>query len=148
MPTMWNEAHRRGLLSRLGALRADTKPAWGKMNCAEMLAHLNESMKMALGDLRPKLKNTRLSRFPLKQLVLYVLPWPKGVPTSPELLARGDGAGFDAERALLPSLVERLVGRRGAPGWPVHPAFGVLSERAWGFLVWRHMDHHLRQFGA
>jgi hypothetical protein len=48
----------------------------------------------------------------------------------------------------LKALVDRFTPRGAGGRWPEHPAFGKLTERAWGVLVYRHMDHHLRQFGA
>jgi hypothetical protein len=84
---------------------------------------------------------------PLKQFIVYIAPFPKNVPTAPELLARSP-RDWGADIAELRSLIERFSARRGAEQWPDHPAFGRLSERAWGVLVYRHMDHHLRQFGA
>jgi hypothetical protein len=45
-------------------------------------------------------------------------------------------------------LLDRAASARTTDTWPEHPAFGKLSTRAWGVLIYRHMDHHLRQFGA
>ena len=62
------------------------------MNASGMMAHLNDSYRMVLGDLKVKSKNLPL-RYPgIKQLVIYALPFPKGAPTAPELIARCDGA--------------------------------------------------------
>jgi uncharacterized protein DUF1569 len=85
---------------------------------------------------------------PLKQFIIYVAPFPKSAPTAPELLTRFPAA-WQADVAELQALVDRFVarGRESSP-WPEHPAFGKLSHRAWGVLTYRHMDHHLRQFGA
>jgi len=75
------------------------------------------------------------------------MPFPKGAPTSPELSARPPG-DWDREVVALRALVEQF-GRRDPNGrWPDHPAFGRLTGRAWGVLVYRHSDHHLRQFGV
>jgi hypothetical protein len=48
----------------------------------------------------------------------------------------------------LQALVDRFTPRRASGRWPEHPAFGKLSERAWGVHVYRQMDHHLKQFGV
>ena len=69
------------------------------------------------------------------------------MPTAPELLARSP-RDWHADVADLQALVHRFTPRGAAGRWPEHPAFGTLSERAWGVLVYRHMDHHLKQFGA
>ncbi len=103
---------------------------------------------MALGDLPTKPKNGPLRFPPLKQLVIYVFPFPKGVPTAPELLARVDGAQFERERETFPLLLERIGARATALNWPNSPAFGRMSRRDWGVLSYKHVHHHFTQFGV
>jgi hypothetical protein len=117
------------------------------MNAPRMVAHLADALKMALGELQVAPKQTPL-RFPgIKQLVIYVLPWPPGAPTAPELLARAPAA-WNGEVVTLSALLERFAERTASGSWPSHPAFGSMSGRAWGVLVYRHCDHHFRQFGV
>jgi hypothetical protein len=85
--------------------------------------------------------------FPVKHLFLYVLPIPKGVPTAPELLAR-EPAPWAEERAQLAALVARFGGAPARAAWPEHPLFGPLTAHEWGTLTYKHVDHHLRQFGV
>lgn len=85
--------------------------------------------------------------FPLKHLILYVLPFPKGAPTAPELLVAEPGP-VAAGQTSLQELLER-VGAGPAKGLgPVHPLFGQISRQEWGVLMHKHVDHHLRQFGV
>jgi hypothetical protein len=89
----------------------------------------------------------RCTVFPIKHLILHVVPFPQGAPTAPELLAPG-GASVDAIRSEHDSLAERIgAGPREGHG-PVHPLFGRLSFSEWGVATYQHTDHHLRQFGA
>jgi hypothetical protein len=146
MSTVFRTEVRAVLVRRLDALTPQDTPRWGRMNAPQMLTHVAEQLRMALGELPVATKNTPFRRFPLKQLIVYWLPWPRGVPTSPELIARMP-AGWDDDRAEVRALLDRC-GSRGPVGpWPEHPAFGRLSGRAWGVLTYRHTDHHLRQFG-
>ena len=69
------------------------------------------------------------------------------MPTAPELLAR-EPRDWTSDVADVQSLLARAAATRTTDAWPEHPAFGKLSTRAWGVLIYRHMDHHLRQFGA
>jgi hypothetical protein len=148
MRTIWQDDTRRELQGRLATLTPDRRAQWGKMSAPEMVCHLSESMKMAIGDLPCAAKNSPLRHAPLKQIIVYFAPWPKGVPTAPELLARVP-ASWSSDLLELNALVDRVAERRNdASTWPEHPAFGKLSTRAWGRLVYRHIDHHLRQFGA
>jgi hypothetical protein len=148
MPTLWDDRSREALMSRFENLTSEARPLWGKFTAARMLAHVNDALRMSNGDLATASKNLPL-RFPvIKQLVVYALPWPKGVPTAPELLARGEAAVWEEERSAFSSVLRRFCDRDRKAPFPRHPAFGRLSRRAWGVLQYRHVDHHFRQFGA
>jgi len=148
MKTFWDAAVRDEICQRVDRLTPDAVPQWGKFNAAQMLAHLNDAMRMALGELPVAPKATPLRRFPIKQLAVYVAPWPKGVPTVPELIARADSARFAEEQAAFRAIAQRLASKPATERWPEHPAFGPLTHRAWGVLEFRHSDHHLRQFNV
>jgi uncharacterized protein DUF1569 len=147
MKTLYEERRRRELKERLGRLTAETTPRWGKFDAPKMVVHCSDAIRMALGKLPTKPKNTPLRRAPLKQLVVYVMPWPKGVPTAPELLQRNP-ADWNAEVARLLELIEEVGTVSRDHEWGEHPAFGRMSRRAWGVLGYRHLDHHFRQFGV
>jgi hypothetical protein len=117
------------------------------MTAAQMLAHLTDWMSMASGDLPVAAKPAILRHAPIKQLVIYWLPFPKGVPTAPELLARTPSQ-WDVERASLRERIESFETLFRKSHWPDHPVFGTMTARSWGVLGYRHMDHHLRQFGV
>jgi DinB family protein len=147
MKSMWDADASRGVRDRVNTLTPDRKPQWGRMSAPQMVCHLAESLKMALGELPVKSKKVPIRYPPLKQLIVYLAPFPKNVPTAPELLARSP-RDWNADVADLQGLVDRFSARGARASWPEHPAFGKLSGRAWGVLAYRHMDHHLRQFGA
>jgi hypothetical protein len=146
MKTLWQEERRRELRDRILRLTPETKGLWGRMNASQMVAHLVASVRMATGDLPTASKRTPLRHAPLKQLIIYVLPFPRSTPTARELqpVPRAWQVEVDELRALL----DRFATRDRNGSWPVHPAFGPLSARGWGVLTYRHLDHHLRQFGV
>ena len=148
MGSILNEVDRKAICQRIGAVTNASAPRWGKMDVKAMLTHLRDSALMALGELPVACKGKRAFQvFPLKHLILHVVPFPKGAPTAPELLAQ-DTEPVEAIRSELLSLMERIgTGPREGYG-PVHPLFGRLSFREWGVATHKHMDHHLRQFGA
>jgi hypothetical protein len=113
-----------------------------------MLQHLQLSARMTLGELEvPSVNKKPFQMFPLKHLVLYVLPFPKGAPTAPELKPV-DVTTFEEERSALLELFERIgAGPREGRG-PAHPLFGTLTWSEWGVVTYKHADHHLKQFGA
>lgn len=146
--TLLADADRAALLARLARVDPATPPRWGRMNAGQMLHHLAEAQRMALGDLevRPRVKwffRTWLARY----LFIRLLPIPKGVPTAPELVSR-DSFDFDSERMRLTETLTRFASVPGAGRGPEHPLFGVLSWPEWGLLQYKHVDHHLRQFGV
>jgi hypothetical protein len=147
MATVWDSSTREALSGRIARLTAGTRPVWGRLNASGMLAHVNDSYRMALGDLYVKPKNLPLRYPPLKQFVIYAMPFPKGAPTAPELIARCDGASLADEQQAYAALLVRLA--TVTPDTPLqnHPAFGRLTHRAYGVLIARHTDHHFRQFG-
>jgi hypothetical protein len=148
MRTVFNLADRLALSRRLDALAPGAAAKWGRMDCPQMLAHLSESVRMALGELEIATVGPRALRLaPIRHAIIHWLPFPKGAPTAPELLTRR-AASCEAECADLKHLLERLAAMEGAREWPDHPAFGHMTSRDWGTLVHRHVDHHLRQFGA
>lgn len=148
MASLWQEDRRHELLTRLERLTPEAHARWGKFNATRMLAHVNDGLRMALGEVTPPARRVPIRFFPLKQLIIYVLPFPKGVPTAPMLLARCDTAVFRDEVQAFGQILDRLAAREGAASWPPHPAFGAMSTRAWGVLGYRHVDHHFTQFGV
>ena len=146
MKSIWQKSSRENLESRLDKLGANTQPKWGKFTAPQMVCHLIESLRMGLGDLDVPARKTPFKRFPLKQIIIYVAPFPKGAPTAPELLAR-EPQEWNGEVTALKNLLGSFAGG-SYKSFPEHPAFGKLSRRAWGVLIYKHMDHHLRQFGV
>ena len=148
MGSILNETDRTAVINRMQSLTASSTARWGKLNVVGMLQHLRLSMRMGLGELPVASVNKRpFQMFPLKHLVLYVLPFPKGAPTARELYPEG-GSAFDEERATVVNLIEQIAAGPQEGRGPAHPLFGPLSRREWGVLTYKHVDHHLKQFGA
>ena len=147
MPSLRNQAVRKALTQRLQKLTPETKPKWGRLDGLRVVCHLADTLAMALGDISTAPMNRKaFHHFPLKHLFLYVLPFPKGVPTSPELLA-STPLDFEGDRRRVIEFVERLSAAPRANG-PEHPFFGPLTNDQWNALQWKHIDHHLKQFGC
>jgi hypothetical protein len=147
MKSIWQDETRRELSDRVGAVAWDRRAEWGKFSAPKMVCHLADSLKMAMGDLKVVRKRLPMRYPPLKQFIIYVAPFPKSAPTAPELLVRAPREWAN-DIADVQDLLARAGSARTTEAWPEHPAFGKLSKRAWGVLIYRHMDHHLRQFGA
>lgn len=145
--SMWDPAVRADFAARAKKLTADTKPAWGKFHAAGMMAHLNDAYRMALGELIIPSRNLPLRYTPIKQLIIYVLPFPKGAPTAPQLLERCSAADLAQEQQTLQLMLEKIGKVTNADQLQDHPAFGKLTYATYGALIAKHTEHHFRQFG-
>ena len=148
MRSILNDGDRTAICNRVRSLSASSTGRWGSLDVAGMLQHLRRSALMTVGELPVPSANKRpFQVFPLKHLLLYVLPFPKGAPTATELKPEL-AASLEDERAALLELLERIgTGLRDGMG-PDHPLFGPLTWREWGVVIYKHADHHLKQFGA
>ena len=144
--TIWDQAVRSSITERAMRISAEAKPVWGKFNASGMMAHINDSLRMALGDLPVKSKNLPLRYKPIRKLFIYYLPMPKGAPTAPELIARCANAVLEDEKRTFAELIDRCARVTPSSTLGEHPAFGDLSYDEYGCLIAKHTDHHLRQF--
>jgi len=147
--SLFDPAGRAAMLARLDSLRPDSVRQWGKMHVAQMLAHCQQPLRVALGDLKLKrsLVGFLFGRL-AKRMLLAPKPWKPGQPTAPEFRIT-DARDFAKEKVALRAIVERFG--NGGPGALTklpHPFFGPLTVDEWQALQWRHLDHHLRQFGV
>ncbi len=149
MQTLFNVTDRDALLRRLSNLAPSSPRQWGKMNVSQMLAHCSIALEVACGD-RAKTQRLfgRLLAPFVKSTVLGERPFSRNAPTDPEYKI-ADERDFENERARLEALVGKFCARgpAGADGL-VHSFFGRLTADEWGRLMFKHLDHHLRQFSA
>ena len=147
--TIHSPKQRDVLLDRLSRLRADSPRRWGRMTPHQAVCHLADAMRVTLGETRPQPHRIGILRR-VVAAIAFTLPfrWPRGVPTARELDQERDGTrphDFERDRADLAA----LVGRVASVDSPTdHPYWGRMSRGMTGRYAWRHMDHHLRQFGV
>lgn len=135
---------------RISQLVDTSSPLWGRMNAAQMLAHLCVSYEMIYTDMhpRPNALVRLLLRLVAKRGVVGPKPYPKAAPTAPQFQIR-DARNFLVERERLLAYIRRVrdEGRAAFEGRE-SPSFGSLSADEWAVLFGKHLDHHLRQFGV
>jgi hypothetical protein len=136
--------------ARVQRLRPDSARQWGKMNAAQAVAHCAASLELALGERRPpRLLAGRVVGWVVKPLALRNdEPMRRNTPTVPDLEV-ADERDLGAERQRLSGLIDRFAAA-GPAGCTTHPHsfFGRLTPEEWAVLMYKHLDHHLRQFGA
>ncbi|MHA6727284.1 DUF1569 domain-containing protein [Chryseobacterium sp. A301] len=138
-------------LERLKHLSKETRPLWGKMSSAQMLAHMNASFEFVFEPHkkeRPGLLKRQVLRFLVKPMVLSEKPFAKSLPTTAELKQK-EQKDFEKEYRRLRSFITR-TGQMGTEAFEgkVHLVFGKLSANEWNQLIGKHLDHHFRQFGV
>ncbi|MEI6666688.1 MAG: hypothetical protein WCP29_00930 [Acidobacteriota bacterium] len=146
MKSVWDPDVRKDLKERLARLTPETSPSWGTMTAGRMVVHVSDSFKTSIGELAIEPLGGPLKFTPLKQLILYVIPLPRNLPTAPELLARAPG-DWSADTGELAGLIDQFAIRDRARPWPDHGLFGHMTGEEWGVLMYRHTEHHFRQFG-
>jgi len=138
----------REVMTRIEQLKPSAQRQWGKMNVAQMMAHCSAALEMASGKFVAK--RTLLGRI-VGPRVRHVLtddsPFPRNSPTAKELkVSSGD---FTQEHERLKQCVRRFHegGESQCTRHP-HPFFGKITPLEWSTGMYKHLDHHLKQFGV
>jgi hypothetical protein len=136
--------------ARLARLQPGARAEWGRMSVSQALAHLSAALEMAVGDQKPpRMFAGRLIGGFVKGVVMRDdSPLKRNTPTAPTLLVKDD-RDFERERQRLEALLQRFCeGGEAVCTTHPHTFFGPMTPREWAVLQYKHLDHHLRQFGA
>lgn len=150
-PNIFNEEVSNGLIERLNRLNADSPRQWGKMDAAQMLAHCSVAYETIYEPGKHPAPNFLMKIF-MKLIVKSVVtgdkPLKKNSPTAPYFIMKSD-KDFDAERTRLIDYIKKTqkLGEAEFDG-KENMSFGVLSKTEWSNMMYKHLDHHLQQFGA
>ena len=152
MKTLARPRDRAEILARLKRVRPESVRRWGRMSAHQMVCHLSDALRMGMGDKPVSDATGPLQRTIVKWIAVWApVPWPPGILTRPEIDQELDGTrpvDFAADLAQLEALLEIVTAQTRSFEWQRHPIFGPMSSRAWLRWGYRHIDHHLRQFGA
>ena len=150
MPTVRDEIVRSKLIERVRKLTGNETPKWGKMNTSQMMSHLVQAGNLPFMESLPD-KSTFLSRTLIKPLILYILPMPKGVKVTDDFDQQVNGrkpSEFEADQSQLIDSIEKLGTLPIDHDCKHHPMFGKMNAKEWALIAHKHVDHHLKQFGA
>lgn len=121
------------------------------MHAIQVVPHLTDPLRVAIGDRAAQPMHSVFSNPVVSALVVWWMPWPKGAPKAEEFIQGKGGtlpAEFERDKQALLLTIHRFANHSENETFQSSPVFGPLSRRAWGRLMWRHPDHHLRQFGV
>jgi hypothetical protein len=146
--TIFAARDRDDLFERLARLTPDARARWGTMTAPRMICHLSDSLRVAGGEVPAQFTRGPLANPIARWLLAYVVPFPKGrAQTAPEMLRTQPG-GWESDLAEAREQLRSAAARGPAGPWARHPAFGDVSGKLYGVFIYKHFDHHLRQFGA
>jgi hypothetical protein len=147
MKNLLNDNDRAEVTARVRALTADHKALWGQMDVAQMVTHCQRPIELALMNPKParSLMGYLMGRL-AKNDVFGPKPFKKGSFTPPQFKIV-DPQDFHTNKEKLLQLIERFPKEMPNVG-QVHPFFGPLTLTEWGQGQYKHLDHHLSQFGA
>lgn len=146
MKSMFEPTVQVEVLGRLGTLKPGTQARWGTMDAARMLEHCSQGMRMAV-DLEVKGGFPALFGWLFKGLATSDTPFRHNVPTARELKV-AEPREFQAAMGHFLESWDKVKGGPGTIRNFRHPFFGHLDAEQWGILIYKHLDHHFRQFGA
>ncbi len=148
MKSIFEEETKRVILTRIELLTPHSERQWGKMNVAQMLAHCANAMEMAMGRIKPKKQWIGIIGWVFKSAYSNEKNFPKNVKTikGGEVVNEKD---FEEEKKRLIYKIEEMHkgGEEICTDHP-HPIMGKFSPKEWGMGMYKHLDHHLRQFGV
>ncbi|HAO46374.1 MAG TPA: DUF1569 domain-containing protein [Ferruginibacter sp.] len=149
MKNLFNKEVYEEIIQRLNAFTASADRQWGKMEAAQMLAHCKAAFSVPLSEKKLPRSFIGLTVGWLFKHSLYNdKPWRKNLPTAPAFRIT-DHRNFEKEKKELTMLVDRFYTLGpGKVGLFPHPLFGSYTSDQWGQAMYKHLDHHLRQFGV
>ncbi|MFK5972431.1 MAG: DUF1569 domain-containing protein [Flavobacteriaceae bacterium] len=138
------------VIGRINALTPKIQNLWGKMNVSQMMAHCNVAYELVYEDKHPKPKGFQKFMIKLfaKNIVVGPKPYKKNSRTSPMFIIK-DQRDFESEKNRLIAHMEKTqqLGATHFHNKESH-AFGPLTEKEWNTLFYKHLNHHLQQFGV
>lgn len=142
---------KQSIFDRIDQVTSDTTGNWGKLTASQMIRHLSEANRMALGEILMPDRSNLLTRTAFKWMFLSNIKPPgreKGnIKTFPEVDVVGSNIAVDdiyTEKKRYKDSVERIIASPVLH--PTHTAFGKMTRKDWGYLVYAHADYHLTQF--
>jgi len=147
MESIFKTETHQNITSRIEALTNNNEAQWGKMTVAQMLNHCQAPLNIMMQKEDYGLKPFWLITLFFKKSLYNDKPWKKNLPTAIQLKITTD-KDFSTEKTQLLSLVNELHTHKDKTEWQPHPSFGKFTPEQWGQMQFKHLDHHLKQFGV
>jgi len=146
MKNILTEEGYKDIKNRLDAFTELNERQWGKMTHGQMLHHCQGPLNIMMQKEDYGLKPNWLAKVFFKKSLYSDKPWRKNLPTA-KFLKESELRDFATEKVKLEQLIDELYAQKDTESWPEHPAFGYFTYEQWGKMQYKHLDHHLTQFG-
>ena len=133
--------------NRIDALTENSEGQWGKMTVGQMAWHCQYPLKLAIENKENTSNGNWFYKTFFKKSLYNDKPWRKNLPTAPQLKAK-EAKDFNTETTELKNLVNKFYALNDRETWYPHPFFGEFTKEQWGQVQYKHLDHHLTQFGV
>jgi Protein of unknown function (DUF1569) len=150
LPNIFTKPVSDEIIQRINSLTSTTQPQWGKMSVAQMLAHCNVTYEMTYENIHPK--PNAFIKFILKMMVKKTVtnevPYKHNSSTAPQFIIK-ETKDFEAEKKRLVDYITKTqqLGESHFDGKESH-SFGALNKTEWNNMFYKHLNHHLTQFGV
>ncbi|WP_010520234.1 DUF1569 domain-containing protein [Aquimarina agarivorans] len=145
MKSIFDPKAKEEIIDRIHKLSENSHAQWGKMNAGQMLWHCQFPLKIAIKN--ENLGNGKFFMKLFKKTLYSDQPFKKKLPTDKRLIAL-EQKNFTSEKTELLDLIEQTHQLKNRIEWNPHPLFGTFTQEQWGILEYKHLDHHLTQFGV
>lgn len=145
--SIFDPSVKKEIIDRINNISPETQSKWGKMDAAQMFAHCRLPLQVVMGQRNIKSNIIQKLIFPLFKSILYNdKPYKHGLPTDKSYITTGTSKDFKEEKQ---NLIEQLKSfSETSAVVEKHPVFGKLTKEQWSKATWKHLDHHLKQFGV
>ncbi|WP_313806802.1 DUF1569 domain-containing protein [Flavobacterium sp.] len=149
MESLFTPDGNQNIIDRINKLEPTSLSQWGKMTVDQMMSHCIAPLDVVFGDLQLKINPVMafFGRTFIRKKVLSAPRFKKDSPTAPAFIRTGH-YDFDATKAELIQKVQRFKEGPQVIRTNTHPFFGPMTNAEWDSIQWKHLDHHLRQFGV
>jgi len=147
MSSIFDKTDNQSIIDRINNLKPDSQRQWGKMSVDQMLKHANETIIVAFGENQIKMNFVlKLLGKMLKKKMLNS-DFGENSPTAKEFIFTGN-YNFDEAKAELIKNFSRFTEGHQSITLMNHPFWGKMTYEDWDILMWKHINHHLKQFGV
>ena len=153
MKSIYNPSDYNEIISRINQLSPESQRLWGTMSVDQMICHITDQMRLGLDEKKSQFPFNPVVQFFGRLTFVYGFRFPKNFITVREMKQSPNGDGtkptnFSQDFESLTQVLDEFASKEKSYSFSPHPAFGKMSRDEWGIMVYKHLDHHLRQFGV